>query len=213
MQVENVTNYCRGLPEFDSDQHAGLKWSLIVNYLLILSVGNCLHVGVIRFELYGGDPQKRGLDNRLLSIISYNIMFGMNCIEQSVFLLTFIVPHSVTPRTVRTLVILTTEYLKVSICKLQERNRISKPFILANNTVGDVWSDCKSIASVVSLEVSSWCQWSFSCQISGFVKQSSWYDVCYLCDNAIWSIFLWLSFVESANACFSLVIQTPRLHL
>ncbi len=42
------------------------KIAAVIVYILFQSYGSLLYVGIISFELNGGDPQKRGLINQVI---------------------------------------------------------------------------------------------------------------------------------------------------
>ncbi len=42
-----------------------------VNNVLIMTIGNLLHYGIIQYEHYGGDPQKRTMSNKMISFSCY----------------------------------------------------------------------------------------------------------------------------------------------
>ena len=58
------------------DLHFVLKIEICVEFLFTL-IGNCLSLVVINFEQYGGDPMKRGLENKLISSFCMAQIVGM----------------------------------------------------------------------------------------------------------------------------------------
>ena len=59
----------------------GGTWGKIVYYFMIFIcyiVGPILHLGIIIFETFGGDPQKRNVINRLMSLCCANMIFVMS---------------------------------------------------------------------------------------------------------------------------------------
>ncbi len=52
-----------------SDLSLGLKIVAVVTYFMTACIGAPLLVGIAQFEKYGGDPQKRLLDNQLVSFL------------------------------------------------------------------------------------------------------------------------------------------------
>ena len=47
-----------------------------MSWFLNLTLGNALLLGVWHYERFGGDPQKRGLQNRLVSEIAVSGLLG-----------------------------------------------------------------------------------------------------------------------------------------
>ena len=65
--------YCRENEIYGLGYMAPLFW---MSWFLNLTLGNALLLGVWHYERFGGDPQKRSLQNRLVSEIAISGLLG-----------------------------------------------------------------------------------------------------------------------------------------
>ena len=73
--VDDVRSSGLGTASFQ-DTMAPLLWT---SWLTSLVLGNSLLGAIIHFEWFGGDQQKRGLQNRLVSEMLIATILGINC--------------------------------------------------------------------------------------------------------------------------------------
>ncbi len=72
MILFNSSNLCSELQLDPSPTYKALS---IATYILVLTMGLFLYSGLLHFEKYGRDPQKRSFHNKMLSFLFFLVSY------------------------------------------------------------------------------------------------------------------------------------------
>ena len=69
-------------------EYTSTKIIVIITYTLVETVGNVLWWGIIHYELFGGDPKKRSITNKEISLLLNVILIiwlGFRCTQGNIW--------------------------------------------------------------------------------------------------------------------------------